>query len=71
MQCGITINGANFKLSLAGPELLNLVGTADKVGLLDADNLSHRLLPIAIQAAGHTSRIPSRVNLLQMYGVGN
>lgn len=69
---GVLIAGSmEFELSLTGPDAARLSGRMDKVGQLEADNLAHRLLPIAIQTMGNTSRIPSRVNLLQLYGVGN
>lgn len=59
-----------FELSMTGSEAVRFKGRPDKVGQLEADNLAHHLLPIAIQTMGGTSRIPSRVNLLQLYGVG-
>lgn len=66
----VEVGATEFKLALTGPQAIKMRGKPDKLRLMEADTLSHRLLPIAIQTMGKTSRIPSRVNLLQLYGVG-
>ena len=70
-SCGsvVEVNDAGFKFSATGVEGLTLRGIPDTIALIDADNFSHRLLPLAVQTIGRNTRIPSRVNFLQLYHV--
>jgi S-DNA-T family DNA segregation ATPase FtsK/SpoIIIE len=65
----IEIDNSGFVFSVTGTESLKSQGRPDKVALIETDNLSHRLLPIAIRTLGRNSSIPTRVNFLQMYDV--
>lgn len=60
-----------FKYSITGTEGFSAAGTADRVRLLQVDNLAHRLLPIAARALGRSGRIPPKVNMLQLYSVND
>lgn len=61
----------SFKYSITGSEGISTTGIADKVRLLQVDNLAHRLLPVAARALGRSGRIPPKVNMLQLYSVND
>ena len=63
----ITVSERNFRFSRIGSDGIKTEGIAEQISLIEADHLAHRLLPIAIRTLGQGSRIPSRVNMLQIY----
>lgn len=70
-QAYIEISDKNhFRYNQVGPEGIKLEGIPDKAGIVEVDNLSHRLIPVTVRSLGQNSRIPTNVNLLQAYQVG-
>jgi len=58
-----------FAFWKTGPSSNRIQGIAETLDFIHADNLSHKLIPIATRSIGSDSRIPSRINLLQTYDV--
>lgn len=65
----VEVDASGFVFSETGEARNKLSGRADRVALIEVDNLAHRLLPLTIQSLGRNFRIPSRVNFLQLYDV--
>lgn len=63
----IEVKGHNFNFAMTGPEGLQLHGAYDTRQLIQMDNFARRLMPITLLNLGQTSRIPTKVNLLQVY----
>lgn len=61
--------GAHFSFWKVGEDSQHTTGTAEFLDRVSADNLSHKLIPVAARSLGAIGRIPSRVNLLQTYDV--
>lgn len=68
-QSVIELGRNNFEFSKVGSDGIKLSGIFDKVEFVEADNLAHRLTPISIRSLGQDARIPTKVNLLQVYQV--
>ncbi len=66
----VEVDNSGFVFSVTGAEGLKLKGIPDTVSLIETDDLSRRLLPIAVQTLGRNLGIPTRVNFLQLYEVG-
>jgi len=67
----ISILNEGFTYSIVGSENKLQKGKFDSLSLIDVENLSHRLLPIAIRTQGLNTRIPTSLNLLQTYQANN
>ena len=58
-----------FEFAMTGADGWKERGRPDKIALIEADNLSHRLLPLSVQTLGRNTRIPTRINFMQLYEV--
>jgi len=66
----VQINSAKkFAYWKTGADSDRIEGWAETMDYQTADNLSHKLIPVAARSIGAFARIPSRVNLLQTYDV--
>lgn len=66
----IQLNSAKkFAFWKTGADSDRIEGWAETMDYQTADNLSHKLIPVAARSIGAFARIPSRVNLLQTYDV--
>ena len=70
-QSIVTLQGDSFTYTQVGNENNIQKGKFDSISLVDVENLSNRLLPIAVKTQGLNSRIPSKTNLLQTYQVNS
>lgn len=68
-QAVIELSKNTFEFSKVGNDGIKSSGIFDKVEFVEADNLAHRLIPISIRSLGQDARIPTKVNLLQVYQV--
>ncbi len=69
-QAVIQISDQNeFEYAKVGPEGIKFRGRPETSTLVQVDNLSHSLIPIALRTLTQASRIPNRINLLQVYNV--
>ena len=69
-QAVIQISDQNeFVYAKVGPEGVKQKGKPETCTLVQVDNLSHSLIPIALRTLSQASRIPTRINLLQAYNV--
>jgi DNA segregation ATPase FtsK/SpoIIIE, S-DNA-T family len=66
-QALIQIKDDQIEFAQTGEGKARLQGVIDKVNLIQMDNLSHSLLPISVKSIGIDSRVPTSINLLQVY----
>ncbi len=57
----------HFQFAKVGPDGIKLDGLQDKVSQVQMDNLVHKVIPLMVRTLGQNSRIPTNVNLLQVY----
>ena len=67
----IQIAAKKFSYWKIGPDASPIEGVAEMLDFISADNLSHKLIPIAALSPGNAALIPSRINFLQTYEVQN
>lgn len=70
-QSIIEISEDDFTYSKVGADGIKTQGEFDKLSFVDVDNFAHSLIPVTVRSLGQDARVPSNLNLMQVYQVNS